>query len=1236
VVRIVRTFRTSQWPAPVIASILLVLSCAGIILLIPHAEATITDTSPPPPLSVSITAPTTGTTGTLVNLDAVPSGGTGTYTAYQWTLTAPTGLPPLSRFTGWHQNYDKSNFAFVAHNVASLPSQSVIDSYKPLVGYLYITNGDEPNPYNTIPPYLSQLVEELGTNSPPTSQITTGLMISLYIDPTENNCGPDGGTGTNNCWDTLVSIKNSHTSVPIVAIINPSSGPGTASDSVYVTGINKLRAAGITVLGYLSTQSGTRSISDIKADIDKYKSWYNVNGIFFDEMSNESGNEKYYTAISSYAKSTDGFSITFGNAGTDVPESYIGTVDTIEIYEDSGSTATLSDPTIKNPTFTPDAEGNYQLDLTVTDSSGATANAPQVTVAAKKPLSASIAAPTTGTTGTLVNLDVFESGGTGTYIHQWTLTTPPGSTATLSSATIKNPTFTPDIAGNYQLDLVLTDSSGATANAPQATITVTSPPPPLSVSITAPTSGTTGTLVTLGATVSNGHSPYTYAWALTAPSGSTATLSSATDPAPTFTPDIAGSYQLDLTVTDSSGGKANAPQATITVTSPPPPLSVSITAPTSGTTGTLVTLGATVSNGHSPYTYAWALTAPSGSTATLSSATDPAPTFTPDIAGSYQLDLTVTDSSGGKANAPQATITVTSPPPPLSVSITAPTSGTTGTLVTLGATVSNGHSPYTYAWALTAPSGSTATLSSATDPAPTFTPDIAGSYQLDLTVTDSSGGKANAPQATITVTSPPPKATSFELQVGDSNNACEAMSGTWDSSSNTCTISGLTLNSGNTLTVDLGVTLIINGSLVIDGGTVLNYGTINSGGNITNKSGGTITNSGTINNSSYIANVGTVTNSGTINSSGYFGNGGKITNNSGGTISNSHTLNSYGIITNSGTITNTSGGTMKNYGGGKINNLSGGTITNSGTMNNSSYVANTGTITNSGTINNSSYIGNGGTITNLSGGTITNSGTINSYGKISNSGTITNNTSGTIKNYSGGKVNNNSGGIITNNSGGTITNNSATITNSGTINNSGAISGTGTIKSALTSITNTGTITDPVTIPNTTLSSSYTPSFPVIVPAGVTLTINSGQTLTINSGVSVSNFGTIKNTGILSNSGTITSSGTISNTSIISNSGTLNNSGYLGNGGTITNNSGGTLSNSGILNSYGTISNSGIIMNNSGGTIKNYSGGKVNNNSAGTISNSGTITNTSTIYEHCGSTYSGSLPSPNGLTPICP
>src|SRR3989475_529576 len=225
------------------------------------------------------------------------------------------------------------------------------------------------------------------------------------------------------------------------------------------------------------------------------------------------------------------------------------------------------------------------------------------------------------------------------------------------------------------------------------------------------------------------------------------------------------------------------------------------------------------------------------------------------------------------------------------------------------------------------------------------------------------------------------------------------------------------------------------------------------------------------------------------------------------------------------------------------------------------------------------------TVTIPSSVTISNTGTITNSGTISNSGTITN--SGTI-------------------------NSDYTINNSGTISNSGTTSGTGTIKSALTSITNTGTITDPVTIPNTTLSSSYTVSFPVVVPSGVTLAINSGVTLTINSGASVSNSGYLKNLGTISNSGT------------------LNNSGYFGNGGTITNNSGGAISNYGTINSYGTVSNSGTITNNSSGTITNYSGGKINNNSGGTIDNfnvitntSGTINNSGIINNHCTATITG-------------
>ena len=113
---------------------------------------------------------------------------------------------------------------------------------------------------------------------------------------------------------------------------------------------------------------------------------------------------------------------------------------------------------------------------------------------------------------------------------------------------------------------------------------------------------------------------------------------------------------------------------------------------------------------------------------------------------------------------------------------------------------------------------------------------------------------------------------------------------------------------------------------------------------------------------------------------------------------------------------------------------------------------------------------------------------------------------------------------------GTISN-SGIINNTGLIHNSGTISGSGKFTSFMLTVTNTGTITDPVTIPSGTLSSSYTLNFPVIVPSGVTRTINSGQTFTINPGVIV----TINSGGIISNSGVISNSGSINNSGAINN-----------------------------------------------------------------------------------------------------
>src|SRR3989454_8007708 len=249
-------------------------------------------------------------------------------------------------------------------------------------------------------------------------------------------------------------------------------------------------------------------------------------------------------------------------------------------------------------------------------------------------------------------------------------------------------------------------------------------------------------------------------------------------------------YAYRVTATNTAGASNPSDTAIATTsTSPSSPLSVSINAPSTGTTGTLVNLGSAPTGGQPPYTYSWSLASvPSGSAAALSSTTDPSPTFTPDKPGSYQVSLSVTDSLGDKENAQVVTITVTALPP-LSVSINAPSTGTTGTLVNLGSAPTGGQPPYTYSWSLASvPSGSAAALSSITDPSPTFTPDIAGDYVVGVTVTDSASSPhtANSQVVTITVTALPP--TTVSLTVNSVELPSNPFAGQWialrDSSGN--------------------------------------------------------------------------------------------------------------------------------------------------------------------------------------------------------------------------------------------------------------------------------------------------------------------------------------------------------------------------------------------------------------------------------------------------------------------
>src|SRR2546422_8419476 len=151
----------------------------------------------------------------------------------------------------------------------------------------------------------------------------TGLVIPLYTDPS---------TGT---WAVVLNAKLAHPSVPITVVINPNNGPGTYPELGYLAGIKAFQAAGIIVLGYMATGYAKTYIGLVQHDLYAYWSWYALDGIMFDEMSDSMMDQDYYSTLNAYVKQI-GMTYTMGNPGTSVPMGLIGTLDSLAIYESPG------------------------------------------------------------------------------------------------------------------------------------------------------------------------------------------------------------------------------------------------------------------------------------------------------------------------------------------------------------------------------------------------------------------------------------------------------------------------------------------------------------------------------------------------------------------------------------------------------------------------------------------------------------------------------------------------------------------------------------------------------------------------------------------------------------------------------------------------------------------------------------------------------------------------------------
>jgi hypothetical protein len=162
------------------------------------------------------------------------------------------------------------------------------------------------------------------TAAPAGAATPGGTVVPLYTVPSHPS------------WAAVIAAKKAQPTVPVVAVVNPANGPGAGPDLGYTVGIAALVAAGVKVIGYVSTRQSQRAAAEVEAEIDRWRAWYpSLGGIFFDEQSQDPGHEGHYRTLSDYAKAK-GLAFTVGNPGNDPSPTYVGTVDVMLIYEDAG------------------------------------------------------------------------------------------------------------------------------------------------------------------------------------------------------------------------------------------------------------------------------------------------------------------------------------------------------------------------------------------------------------------------------------------------------------------------------------------------------------------------------------------------------------------------------------------------------------------------------------------------------------------------------------------------------------------------------------------------------------------------------------------------------------------------------------------------------------------------------------------------------------------------------------
>ena len=161
--------------------------------------------------------------------------------------------------------------------------------------------------------------------------LSPGVLVPSYFYP-----GTGGPGGAGDGWAAMTSAAST---VPITAILNPNSGPGSAADANYQNAITNLENAGGKVVAYVFTDYGNAPQSTVMTEVSTYITQYGslIDGFFLDGMSTDPARVPYYTTLYSDIKALGPTYQVVGNPGTTTTQDYLQAADTLLTYENNNA-----------------------------------------------------------------------------------------------------------------------------------------------------------------------------------------------------------------------------------------------------------------------------------------------------------------------------------------------------------------------------------------------------------------------------------------------------------------------------------------------------------------------------------------------------------------------------------------------------------------------------------------------------------------------------------------------------------------------------------------------------------------------------------------------------------------------------------------------------------------------------------------------------------------------------------